>query len=418
MLNQLFISVPKNNSIINNRLPELSLTPLNNIYFNVLLEVKMYLDNRKVHPKVYKNKISYIPRKKLRYGRHEVKIFIKGTNKQVEEIQWSFIVNAHSSNSNKYNFYYGIPHSHSSFSTGKGTPTEAFSYAEKKSLDFLILTDHSYFLNKSIKHNSKDVSKWKVMKELSQDFAKNNSKFLPLSGFEVSSKGLGDFNVLNTKTLYKAKIRDFSDFKTWLKKESNPIVSINHPHKYVEALKYDEALDKYIKFIEVGNGSPPFKYLRGEKYYFKLLDKGWHLGAINGQDNHKENWGDTDNLTVVICRSLRNDEFIEALQSRRTYSTETRSLKLVFKGNGCWMGSILQNSGSKLAFEITAEDKKVPISKVQIISNSGNILDEKVPHKKNKVKWNLTLPFEKGNWYVVKVIHTNGKFGISSPIFT
>ncbi|QGU95596.1 hypothetical protein GOM49_11285 [Clostridium bovifaecis] len=418
MLKQLFIGIPLNNSITNDKFPEIYLATLTNQYFNGLIDIKMYLDNKKVHHRIYSNKIIYIPRKKLSSGKHEVKIFIKDLNRQVQKIQWSFIVSSASSRSDKYNFYYGIPHSHTSLSTGKGTPTEAFKYAQKKSLDFLIITDHSGLLDKKIKYNSKEISKWNVVKKNSLDFWKDDSKFLPLCGFEVSSKGLGDFNVLNTKSLYKGKIRNFRDFIAWLQKERSPIVCINHPHKYIESLKYDEILDKYINFIEVGNGSPPFKYLRAEKYYYKLLDNGWHIGAINGQDNHRENWGDTDNLTVVISKSLKYDEFFDALKSRRTYSTETRSLKLIFKVNGYWMGSAVQGDPSKLDFEIIAEDKKIPINKVQIISTGGTLIKEKSAHKKGKIKWNLTLPYKKGAWYVVKVIHTNGKVGISSPIFT
>lgn len=417
MLSQLFIPMPGANTI-NSKISEVCLVTLNNGYFDNSLDIKMYLNNKKVRHKVYKNKITFTPKKKLSKGKHKVKIFIKDYNRQIQEVQWSFEVKPSPSKSNRYNFYYGIPHSHTSFSTGKGTPIDAFNYAHKKSLDFLIITDHSGFLNKKTKYNSKEVSKWKVVKNSSNDFAKDKKKFLPLHGFEVSSKGLGDFNILNTNNLYKEKIRNFEDFKAWLKKQHNPIVCINHPHKYIESLKYDETLDKYINFIEVGNGSPPYKYLRGEKYYYKLLDKGWHIGAINGQDNHRENWGDTDNLTVVICNSLKKDDFLDALHSRRTYSTETRSLELVFRVNGCWMGSIIKNNSSKLDFEITAEDKKAPTKKIQIISNGGFVIEEKNCHKKNKVKWNLTLPFEKERWYVVKVTHENGKIGISSPIFT
>ncbi|KYH28520.1 MULTISPECIES: CehA/McbA family metallohydrolase [Clostridium] len=418
MLNQLFIAVPENNATLTDRLPDIYLTILSNKYIDSLVDIKMYVDNKKVHHKVHKNKIIYVPKKKLKSGKHDIKVFIKDFRRQIQEIQWSFTITTSSSKSDKYNFYYGIPHAHTSFSTGKGTPLEAFKYAYKKSLDFLIITDHSGFLSKKVKYNSNEISRWNAVKISSLYFANINKKFLPLYGFEVSSRGLGDFNILNTINLYKNKIKNFKDFKAWLQKEKNPIVCINHPHKYIESLQYDDVLDKYINFIEVGNGSPPFKYLSGEKYYYKLLDKGWHLGAINGQDNHKENWGDTDNLTVVICKLLRYDEFFEALKSRRTYSTESRSLKLVFKANGKWMGSIIENNSNKMNLEIIAEDKKVPINKIQIISNGGIVVKKKSAHKKNKIKWNLSLPFKKGAWYVVKVIHVDGKVGISSPIFT
>ncbi|KGM95061.1 hypothetical protein Z968_10080 [Clostridium novyi A str. 4552] len=322
-----------------------------------------------------------------------------------------------SSNIEKYNFYFGIPHSHTGFSTGKGTPTEAFNYAKKKGIDFLIVTDHGGHLYRDKKSNSSKNSKWEILKNDASKFNTKNDKFLSLGGFELTSKNFGDFNVLNSNNIYKGKIKDFNKFTMWLKNQPNPIVSINHPHKYIESFKYNRELDKFINFIEVGNGSPPFKYLNGEKYYYNLLDKGWHIGAINGQDNHRMNWGDTDNLTVVICKSLNKKDFYEALNYRRTYSSETRSLKLIFKVNGKWMGSILSPS-KKLNFEIYAEDKKNPIKKVQIISNGEKIIKEKSLKKKGKLKWDFSIPYKKNCWYVAKVIYKDDKMGISSAIFT
>ena len=42
---------------------------------------------------------------------------------------------------NKIKFYYGIPHCHSNYSTGRGTPNELYEYAKKCSLDYLFETD-------------------------------------------------------------------------------------------------------------------------------------------------------------------------------------------------------------------------------------------------------------------------------------
>lgn len=409
-----FINIPTNSSTINSRRPEISLFASDEKFLKNLASIKMYLDNKKTHCNVHNNKLIYIPHKKLSYGKHDVKIHIKDLKGKLKIIEWYFFINSSSSKSENYKLFYGIPHSHTSYSTGRGTPITAFNYARKKSLDFLIITDHAYDLSK----NNKGISKWDKVKADSYKFKKRYKKFLPLCGFEVSCKSLGHFNVLNTKNLYKREIKHIENFIKWLKGEDDPIVCINHPHKYIEYLKYNNDLDKYINFIEVGNGSPPFKYLNGEKYYYKLLDMGWHIGAINGQDNHRENWGDTDNLTAVICRSLNYDEFFEALKYRRTYSTETRTLKLFFKANGCWMGSTVKNRNNSLELEISVEDKKVPIKKIQLISKGGHVIEEKNCHDKSKVRWNLSLPFNTNCWYVVKVIHKNGKQGISSPIFT
>ncbi|MCY6960605.1 CehA/McbA family metallohydrolase [Clostridium brassicae] len=398
---------PENKSKVTSTPKEICITLTNN-EFKTSSKIKMYLDDKKVHSKFAKNKIYYSPKKKLPAGSHNVKIIIVDNNREYV-IQWQFYIDIKKSKHNNYNFYLGNPHSHTSYSTGKGTPSEAFKYAFKKNLDFLIITDHS--------SRFRNTSKWEDTKKETDNFNKNYNKFLALRGFEVTSNRFGHFNVLGTNGYYR-KIKDFNSFTNWLYKEdTKTIVCINHPHKYIESLDYNPHLDKFINFIEVGNGDLNNKYLKGEKYYYKLLDKGWHLGAINGQDNHKHNWGDSDNLTVVISKSLKTDDFMEALEERRTYSSESRTLNLSFKANNYWMGSIIPIN-KKINFNIKIEDKKNPINKIELISNDAKIINSKKISKKKKAKWDFSLNYKKNKWYVIKVIYENGFCGISSPIFT
>ncbi|MCY6355783.1 CehA/McbA family metallohydrolase [Clostridium sp. ZS2-4] len=417
MLKTISILTPKNNSLINDRFPEISLTLIGNRAN--LSKIKMSLDEKKINYKITGNKISYVPPEKLRSGIHYVKITTIDDTGNKNKVRWSFYIEKNSSKSKfpKYNFYYGIPHAHTSYSTGKGTPSEAFKYSLDKNLDFLIITDHSSSLQKSFKDKKGCKSKWKLTEDQSRNFNNKNNNFLALRGFEVSSNRYGHFNVLGSKNCFNYKIKNFDNFASWLNKEGNPIVSINHPHKYIDSFNYSIHLDKFINFIEILNGSTPDKYVNGEKYYYKLLDKGWHIGALNGQDNHKANWGDSDNLTVVISKSLKEKDFMEALKNRRAYSTQTRTLKLIVKANDYWMGSILPLD-KKITFTIKAEDKKNPIKRIELISNGAEILKSKNFSKKNKIKLNFYMPFKKGKWYVIKIIHENGLFGISSAFFT
>lgn len=418
MLKTISILTPQNNSLINDRFPEISLTFIGSRTKNIS-KIQMSLDGKKVRYKISKGKISYIPSKKLHSGEHYVKLtIIDGTGKK-NRISWSFHIEKNSSKSKppKYNFYYGIPHAHTSYSTGKGTPSEAFKYSLDKNLDFLIVTDHSTSLRKNSKDKKICKSKWKLTEEQAIDFNNKNNNFLALKGFEISSNGYGHFNVFGSKNCFNYKIKNFNNFASWLNKEGSPIVSINHPHKYIESFNYSTHLDKFINFIEILNGSTPGKYVHGEKYYYKLLDKGWHIGALNGQDNHKADWGDIDNLTVVISKSLKEKDFMEALKNRRAYSTESRTLKLIVKANDYWMGSILPLD-KKITFTIKAEDKKNPIKRIELISNGAEVLKSKNFSKKTKIKLNFCMPFIKGKWYVIKIIHENDLFGISSAFFT
>ena len=202
------------------------------------------------------------------------------------------------------NFYYGIPHAHCGFSTGRGTPIEAFDYARHAGLDFLILTDHNNYLTKTVHLKGNELSKWDTAKYLASRYNKKHENFLALIGFESKTNPFGDINIVNSNRFFTGTVNNLQLLVLWMLNNPTAFVSINHPHKVIEHLEYNPILNKLITSIEVGNGSSPNKYLRYEKYYYYLLDNGWKLGAINGQDNHKLNFGDDENLTCIIAYEL------------------------------------------------------------------------------------------------------------------
>lgn len=341
-------------------------------------------------------------------------------------------MNKDSSQITKYNFYYGIPHAHTSYSDGKGKPIDALEYAKNKNLDFLFISDHSNFLdgvkNKNFEYDKR--SRQYVEKEGSQwfntgqdvEFINNKFKdFVAIRGFEMRWFAGGHISILNSRSYLNGRKQHLKSdaLSNWLINQNNAVAVINHPGRSFKPIEYNPELNKVLRLIEVGNGSSPRKYIRCESYYYKLLDLGWHLGAVNGQDNHGSNWGNDDNLTVILAEALSKDLLIDSMKRLRTYSTETRSLKLVFKANGLCMGSkIITTPGSSIYFEIAAEDNLSKIEKIQLISNEGRVISEAKYDYLFQTVWRSCLPAnKKETWYIVKVIHSNGKWGISSPIF-
>lgn len=326
----------------------------------------------------------------------------------------------------EYNIYYGVPHSHTSYSDGKGTPTDAYEHARNEKLDFLIITDHvgklignNYNYDNSILFYGKKP-KWEMSKLEADRINAKYKDFVALVGFELSTKFSGHINVLNSKDIVNKRKFKIKDLYEWLHTRENIIISINHPYRTSANLPYSKTLDETINLIEVGHRGKHWQYVRCEEYYYKALDEGWHIGAINSQDNHNDNWGDEDNLTGVITDELSEKGIISAIRMRRVFSTESRTLRLILKGNGQWMGSMVNlKKDEKLDMEIKAEDKFNPIYKVQIISNGGKVIKEYLTKDPTSVEYNISLtPEDKNTWYLVKVIHTNNKVGISSPIFT
>ncbi|MBN1071691.1 histidinol phosphatase [Clostridium botulinum] len=315
-------------------------------------------------------------------------------------------------------FYYGIPHAHCGFSTGRGTPTEAFDYARHNGLDFLILTDHNNYLIKSVRMNGNELSKWEALKYLRTKYRKKHDNFLPVIGFESKTSGFGDINIINSNRFFTGIVSNLKLLILWMFNNPNAFITLNHPHKNINYLEYSPLLNKLITSIEVGNGSAPNKYSRYDKYYYNLLDKGWQLGAINSQDNHRMNFGDDENLTCIISNELTLDSLITAFRSRHTYSTESKSLVMYFTINNAFMGETIPLDDNELEFYIFIQDNNYKIKEIDIISFSGTVI-RKIPDLNlNRIKYIYRHKAETNEkWYVIKTILENGKIGISSPIF-
>lgn len=315
-------------------------------------------------------------------------------------------------------FFYGIPHAHTGISTGKGSPYEAYEYAINQGLDFLIITDHnSYLLHKTPLKDTL-LNSWRATNYYAQKIKRKYENFLPLYGFEFKTDQFGDFNVVNSNTFFTGSIKDLNILPLWMLNNHDSFIAINHPHKNIASLNYSQILNKVITSIEVCNGSPPHKYTNHEKYYYILLDKGWKLGAINGQDNHRINFGDSENLTVYVGNDLSKNSLIDAFRNHRTYSTESKTLKLFFSINNYYMGeSLLLRENNKLKFNIFCEDSRFSIKELQIITNGGAILAKIDNLKINSLKYLYEYAIKDETWFVIKTILSNDKMAISSPIF-
>ncbi|WP_102401217.1 CehA/McbA family metallohydrolase [Haloimpatiens massiliensis] len=397
---------PLEDEKIENRKPKIQIYLNSNNVKKDFLNIKMYLDGKTIKYKVSDKKIKYTPKNKLKIGSHIIRISAMVSSGESYDYSWNFTIEEKET----FNYYFGNLHSHTSYSSGQGTPAEAFDSAKNKGMDFWALTDHSRALNSD--------EKWKKYMSTSSKFNKKHKRNLAIYGKEISVKGIGHLNLFNCDNMDKLKINRLDKLESVIDKYNDAILCINHPGKSIYNLKDKKHLNKNICIMEVGNGSFGEKYNRYEKYYYGMLDEQWHLGAVNGQDNHKRDWGKWDNLTVILAPKLKDKYIFEAIRNRRIYSTESNTMKLKFKLGNIWMGGIVKEykKGEIIQFTVECEDKKIPIEKLQIITNGAVILEEK-NIEDYKCLWKPKIKLERENaWYVIKVIQKEGRIGISSPI--
>lgn len=319
---------------------------------------------------------------------------------------------------NKIKFYYGIPHCHSNYSTGRGNPNELYEYAAKCGLDYLFLTDHNDFLINKSSYKDGTLTKWQSLNHICNRFKKNQDNFLPIVGFECRTSSLGDFNIINSKNFFTGTVKDLRILTIWMLNNPNAFISINHPHKNITNIPFDPIYNKMITAMEVCNGNPSAKITYHDKYFYNLLDKGWKLSAINGQDNHRVNLDQSENLTVYIGNELSKESLIDAFRMHRTYSTESRFLRLYFTVNNSFMGESITITNKKIKFSIFAEDVKYRIRDIEILSNGGKVIKSINNINLNSIKYLYEhIVNENESWYLIKVYQTDGKIALTSPIF-
>jgi len=356
---------------------------------------------------------TYLPPSNLPFGSHTVTARAADLAGNSSELSWNFSVIAPLV---APEHFLGDIHSHTSYSDGAGTPFDAFTYArDTAAIDFLGVTDHS---------NSLTDTEWADVRAQANTFTVTGS-FVGLAGFEWTNTQDGHINVYQTDTYVSRNDTNYdtlAKFYGWLKAQPTALGEFNHPfsNQEFQGFAYDPLVDAKITMQEVGNGSPPYSYARLEAAYIYALDKGWHVGATNNQDNHAWNWGyPANNMTGIVADQLTKDGVLAAMRDLRTYGSEDRDLHLGFQANDYWMGTTIEcATGAPLQFKATVSDATDPISQLQIITTGGVVLASQ-PVSSNATTWDFTYTNPGGgNWYYLRAIEADGDLAISSPIWT
>lgn len=320
---------------------------------------------------------------------------------------------------NDLHYYFGIPNFLTGFSKGRGTPYESLEYGHNAGLDFVALTDLNTYLGSNLNTSDGVVSKWQGLKHSVYKFYKRHDDFVSFAGFQCKTSSIGDLNIINPDLYFNGFVRDLKLLALWMINNPNAFITIHTPPLNFRPLQYNLILNKLITSVDVGESHQCDKSTLYEKFYYYMLDKGWRLGAINGQNKQKLHLGDTENLTVYIGNKLSREEMVAAFRNRRTYSTQSRFLKLHFTINEEFMGeNIVIEPGEKLRFNIVLEDTKFKIQEIQIITNRCTILQKIDSIGLNNIKYMYEHTHKQNeSWYLIKVIQDDCRIAISSPIF-
>ncbi|PKM94145.1 MAG: hypothetical protein CVU84_11835 [Firmicutes bacterium HGW-Firmicutes-1] len=330
-----------------------------------------------------------------------------------------------------YNHYRGQLHSHTGVSDGYGEVEEAYKWAkEKGNVDFFAVTDHSNLFDNGDEatfesHNSEE---WALMKKTADEY-NEDGEFIAIAGYELTywDKVSGHMNTYNTEGFYSRRSIELEPYYEKLEKEVDSFSQFNHPGTtwgdFQDFGFYSKERDDVIHLFEVGNG--PGKqlnsdYWRCDGYYFKALDKGWHVAPTNGQDNHNRDWVTTNPFrTVILAKDLTREALFDAIREHRVYAAEDKNVEVNYTLNGYVMGSEITDSVNQLNIYIGVKDPDVAdkVQDITIYTNGGKIVDYKT-FNSNNINYQVSLaPKAEQSYYYVRIRQKDNNYIITAPIW-
>ena len=305
--------------------------------------------------------------------------------------------------------YYGDLHSHTGYSDGQGTPQQAYRTARDNGLDFLAITDHAEQLSSD---------EWADILTQAQA-ATQEGQFVALRGFEWTSNH-GHLNIFNTVRRVRAndsRYNTLTELYAWLSDPAqiHSIAQFNHPFypsDPFDGWQYDAPADAHVNLIETHNG-----YYRMIAEYHDALMAGWHVGVASNSDTHQANWGERKARTGILAPGLTLYHVLEALRTRRTFSTDDDNFILAMRANGFWMGAVIPVTPVHFDFYAFDPDPDDRILTVTLLQNGEPFWSRTVGTTTFTASLTLSDPPPVGTWWYLKAVQQDGEEAYSSPIW-
>jgi hypothetical protein len=320
----------------------------------------------------------------------------------------------------KYEIYYGTLHNHTAVSDGNGSNADAFAYARDiGGLDFLGITDHDSDL---------DSAKYDDLKNTADQF-NSDGRFVTFYGFEWSTDS--HLAVLNSNSLASStdpRHGTLGKFAAWLSLQPDSIAFFNHPGSWplcnFDGFNFGPKTDRIVG-MELFNTEEDFgRFYYNDGYYpndgglswfDEAIQRGWKIGAAGSSDAHIRDWGTAQDFRLAVLATARTRRAIlEALKSRRFYSTLDKDLRLSFELNGEPMGATT-SPGTYKAVIIAADGGLETFTEGKLIKN-GLVIQTWSSRSSNPVLAQRVTG-KAGDYFYALVRQEDGDEAISSPIY-
>lgn len=310
--------------------------------------------------------------------------------------------------------YWGILHSHSSYSDGAGPPCLAFATARANDLHFLALTDHSHRLTPEA---------WAEVGARAAE-ASVPGQFIALRGYEYTHPGDGHITVWNTGTFASRNdpgSDSLPELYAWLAAQPDALAEFNHPFGDSDFLDfaYDRAAAPHMDLLEVGNGSELYgRYYTFEAQWMRALAAGWRVGPANNSDSENAYWGaDTTHRSGLVAPALAEADLLDAIRARRAFATEDSNLALTLRSGDAWMGSVISQA-TALTFSVNALDLDPVSEPITLTLYDRTLPLTSATFAAAPVEWKVTTSGQPGGFYWARAVQADGDVAQTAPLWT
>jgi hypothetical protein len=294
-----------------------------------------------------------------------------------------------------YTPYFGNLHSHTSYSDGVQTPTNAYTFARNTAptpLDYLAVTDHN--------HPSAGMSYPNYAQGLSQAAAANDDgNFVAIYGQEWGLASHGHVNIFEAPGLFGWDAGSYD----WFVAEGDypnlyTTVLAHPPASYpaiglwchpatndFNSLQVTDDGKSLIHLMCLVNG-PAMSASTTESdigntgfdgAFQTALRNGYRVSPTADQDNHLATWGAaTQSRTAVLTTAKTKGQILSAMAARRTYASQDHNTRVDFSANGHAMGeAFIAASGIRLAAHVTDADGGESVAEIELfrgVTGSSN----------------------------------------------
>ena len=344
--------------------------------------------------------------------------------------------------SDKFNFYFGDFHSHTSQNHNKkefpfrtdSIPLSVLNEVKEEGFyDCTTISDHAGLVN--------DREFFRVY--LSSEETESDD-FIPFSGTECEieeieydrhgnvHKNAGEVVTFNTHGY--ASVDTWDEYFSQTYKNPYAIASFAHPQilgwfvkciwNFSFARKWRPEMQEMFRLIEVGNGGDRAQNLVHERMYSVGLDCGLRLSPVSTSDWHGPKWGATSlrGKTVILSPEKSKELFIDAIRNNRIYATENGNVKLWYTVNERMPGATLDLTDTySFHVDISHFDKPVDDEKImliEVVSDYGKTVKTLQLTPDESSSLDFVIKSDTARYFYLKLTSLEGDRTWSSPVWT